>query len=398
MTVSRPTDANLVPIAVAGSVAMASAMGFGRFSFTPILPGMMSGLPLSSADAGLIAAGNFAGYLAGAVLGAYGWASGRERIVALSALFATALLQLAMGLSSSLWLFIAIRFLAGVASAFVMIFASSIVLGHASAHAGARGSDHVQSAHFGGVGAGIALSSLVVVLLGVVAGEGASSPWRMEWFAGAAVSLALMAVVWWLLPRSPPRSAQAGSEPPLVWRMPLVLAMVSYGLFGFGYVITATFVVTVARMGAAGAWVEFLTWFLAGFAAALSIFAWRPVMLRLGLAGVFVAGLVVQATGVLASVVLPLPFAPLVGGALLGATFMMITAYGLRIGRELSPASPRRALAFMTAAFGVGQIAGPLVAGALAERTGSFTAPTVLAALVLLVAALVFLPVYRRIP
>jgi hypothetical protein len=38
----------------------------------------------------------------------------------------------------------------------------------------------------------------------------------------------------------------------------------------------------------------------------------------------------------------------------------------------------------MTAAFGVGQIVGPLVAGWLAERTGSFALPTLVAAFVLL--------------
>jgi predicted MFS family arabinose efflux permease len=144
--------------------------------------------------------------------------------------------------------------------------------------------------------------------------------------------------------------------------------------------------------------VEFLSWFLAGLAAAVSVIVWRPFMRRFGLAAVFVAGLLIEAVGVLASVILPLPFAPLVGGVLLGATFLMITAYGLRIGRLLAPHSPRRALAFMTAAFGAGQILGPLVAGVMAERTGSFTAPTVVAALMLFAAALVVLPVARRIP
>lgn len=393
MTVKPASAPNLLPVAIAGALAMASAMGFGRFSFTPILPGMMADLPLSSADAGLIAAGNFTGYLVGAVLSAYGWAAGRERRVALLALLATALLQLAMGLASGVAAFVAIRFLAGVASAFVMVFVSAIVLGHATA----RSSDHVQSTHFGGVGVGIALSSLVVMVLGAFAGAEGSA-WRTEWFAGAVLSLVLLAVVWWLLPLSPPRSAQPVTEPPITWRMPLVLVTLSYGLFGFGYVITATFVVAMARMGAASAWVEFLTWFLAGLAATVSIFVWRPVMLRLGLAGVFVAGLLVEAAGVLASALLPLPFAPLLGGLLLGATFIMVTAYGLRIGRLLASDSPRRALAFMTAAFGVGQIAGPLAAGALAEQTGSFTAPTLLAAAVLIAAVVVFLPVYRRIP
>lgn len=393
MTAEADRNADLFSTGLAGALGMASAMGFGRFSFTPILPGMLAGLPLSSGDAGLIAAGNFAGYLVGAVLGAYGWAAGRERSVAIAALVLTALLQLAMGLSSSLWIFVAIRFAAGIASAFALIFLSAIVLGHAAA----RGSDHVQSAHFGGVGVGIALSSLVVLVIGGMT-IGSVGGWRLEWFAGATASLVIAAAVWRLLPPLPSGVSQSVVEPPLSWKLPLGLVTLAYGLFGFGYVITATFVVTMARLGDAGPIVEFLSWFLAGLAAAVSLLVWRPFMRRFGLAAVFVAGLLVEAAGVLASVLLPLPAAPLVGGVLLGATFLMITAYGLRIGRLLAPQSPRRALAFMTAAFGVGQILGPLVAGAMAERTGSFTAPTVIAALVLFAAVLVVLPVYRRIP
>jgi predicted MFS family arabinose efflux permease len=393
MTAEADRNADLFSTGLAGALGMASAMGFGRFSFTPILPGMLAGLPLSSGDAGLIAAGNFAGYLVGAVLGAYGWAAGRERSVAIAALVLTALLQLAMGLSSSLWIFVAIRFAAGIASAFALIFLSAIVLGHAAA----RGSDHVQSAHFGGVGVGIALSSLVVLVIGGMT-IGSVAGWRLEWFAGATASLVIAAAVWRLLPPLPSGVSQSVVEPPLSWKLPLGLVTLAYGLFGFGYVITATFVVTMARLGDAGPIVEFLSWFLAGLAAAVSLLAWRPFMRRFGLAAVFVAGLLVEAAGVMASVLLPLPAAPLVGGVLLGATFLMITAYGLRIGRLLAPQSPRRVLAFMTAAFGVGQILGPLVAGAMAERTGSFTAPTVIAALALFAAVLVVLPVYRRIP
>ena len=385
---SAPHDRRqLVSTAIAGALAMATAMGFGRFSFTPILPGMIVGLGLSSTQAGVIAAANFSGYLAGAVAGAYGWAAGRERVIGLLSLLLTVLLLAGMGLSSSIAVFVVLRFLAGLASAFAMIFLTSIVL----AHAARAGSEAVQSAHFGGVGFGIAASSLMVMLVGLSGGD-----WRADWLIGAAVAGAMALAVLLLLPRTPVHAAKIPREPPLVWDRALVLTTLSYGLFGFGYVVTATFIVTMARLGNSGAAVEFLTWFVTGLAAAASLFVWRPVMLRIGLGGAYLVGLLIEAAGVLASVLLEPPAAPIIGGALLGATFMIITAYGLRLGRTLSPQSPRRVLAFMTAAFGIGQILGPLVAGWLAERTGSFSAPSLVAALVLLLSAGLILPVIGR--
>ncbi|MBB4572091.1 MFS family permease [Rhizobium lentis] len=371
---------------------MAAAMGFGRFSYTPILPGMMSGVPLSAADAGFIASANFVGYLVGAVLAAYGWAAGRERLVALSALLATAILLAAMAATDSVAVFAVIRFLAGLASAFAMVFTSSIVLSHGAA----AGNDHVQAAHFGGPGAGIALSSVMVLVIGLGFHDGPGG-WRADWIGGAIYCAISLVVVYLLLPSAPAQKVQAGKEPALYWSRPMVLVTLSYGLFGFGYVITATFLVTIARLSATGAFVEFLCWFIAGLTAAVALFAWRPLVRPLGLGGVYIAALLVEAAGVLATVALPPSVAPLIGGALFGATFLAITAYGLQIGRKLSPESPRRILAMMTAAFGLGQIVGPVVAGWIAERSGSFTVPTVIAAAALLVCAALVMPVIKKV-
>ncbi len=171
----------------------------------------------------------------------------------------------------------------------------------------------------------------------------------------------------------------------------------TYGFFGFGYVITATFLVAMARDASGGHSVEFLAWLITGVSAALSVYLWRFAVPRFELAGVYAIGLLVEAVGLVLTVSLPSPYAPLVGGLMLGATFMMVTAYGLQIGRQLAPESPRRALAFMTAAFGIGQILGPLVAGWLAERTGSYALPTLVAAVVLMICGIVVLAELRRI-
>ncbi|MBD9507555.1 MFS transporter [Ensifer sp. ENS10] len=391
-TLDRPLQANISATATAGAIAMAVAMGFGRFSYTPILPAMMADLGLSPGDAGLIASANFVGYLAGAILAAYGWAHGHERRIGLMALVATTVLLAAMGLSSSVAALALIRFLAGLASAFAMIFISGIVLGHGLL---AR-SEHVPAVHFGGVGLGIAFSSLCV-WANPLAGHAGLTTSMGDWFTGALVGLIGTIVVAALLPGVPSTGAGTVREKPLRWTRPLTVVTFTYALFGFGYVITATFLVAMARDPTGGHGIEFLAWLLTGLAAALSVYLWRFAAPRFGLAGVYAIGLLVEAVGLVLTVSLPLPYAPLAGGLMLGATFMMITAYGLQIGRQLAPDSPRKALALMTAAFGIGQIIGPLVAGWLADRTGSFSAPTLIAAAVLFLCGGVILVELKRI-
>ena len=81
----------------------------------------------------------------------------------------------------------------------------------------------------------------------------------------------------------------------------------------------------------------------------------------------------------------------------LGGTFMAITALGLVGARSLSASDPRRVLALMSGAFGAGQIVGPTLGGALFDRTGSFTLPSLLAAGTLVLAALLGAAVDWRI-
>ena len=162
----------------------------------------------------------------------------------------------------------------------------------------------------------------------------------------------------------------------------------AYGLFGFGYVVTATFLVAIVRAAPALRPVEPLVWAVVGVTAAPSVALWTRLGIRLGVARAFATACLVEATGVAASVLWPTAAGMLLAAALLGGTFMGITALGLAGGRRLAPGGdPRRALGLLTAAFGAGQIVGPALAGVLHDRAGGFVLPSLLAAGALLAAA-----------
>src|SRR5689334_6203841 len=56
------------PIALAGLVALAVAMGIGRFAFTPLLPMMLNDGVVDLPTASWLASANYFGYMLGAIL------------------------------------------------------------------------------------------------------------------------------------------------------------------------------------------------------------------------------------------------------------------------------------------------------------------------------------------
>ncbi|WP_209011523.1 YbfB/YjiJ family MFS transporter [Roseibium aggregatum] len=382
----HPPSAKTAPLrlALGGAFALAAAMGIGRFVYTPILPFMAEGIPLSAANAGLIASANFLGYLVGALAGSLGGLPGSQRSWFLSALLASAVTTIAMGLTDHLAVFLLLRFFGGVASAFVLVFASALVL-EQLAMTGRAG---LSALHFAGVGSGIALSAILVAVLG---GNGFS--WQELWFASGLTTLGLLIAITWLVPR--PRKEFGSIETPDTqsgrksgrYSGDLLRLVIAYGLFGFGYVITTTFISVITRQTPELNEAEAVVWLAVGLSAAPSIYVWNRLSGRYGPTRAFAAACLAEAVGVGLSVTADTPALIIVAAALVGGTFVAISALGLIEARRLTTGDPRQALGIMTASFGLGQVVGPWFAGLLHEMTGDFQAPSFAAAISLVVAA-----------
>jgi predicted MFS family arabinose efflux permease len=376
-----------ISLAVGGFIAMAAAMGIGRFVYTPILPFMAEGIGLTKPQAGLIASANFLGYLLGALAAASPFLPGGKRGWFIAGLAGSALSTAAMGLVSTVPLFLLLRLAGGIASAFVLVFASALVLERLAA----MDRPGLSALHFAGVGAGIALSALLIGGL-----DAAGLDWRAQWLAsGGLTLLALLAAVRLVppdaaTPAAAPAPAPAGVDGNDRRMIRLVLA---YGLFGFGYVITATFISTIARATPALQAVEPLVWLVVGLAAIPSVGFWVAVGRRLGNDASYALASLTQAIAVALSVLVANAPALLAAALLLGGTIMGLTALGLIQARQLARGDPRQSLALMTAAFGLGKMIGPSFAGYAYALTGSFRAPSLAAAAALVIAAaLVGLP------
>ena len=108
------------------------------------------------------------------------------------------------------------------------------------------------------------------------------------------------------------------------------------------------------------------------------------------------AGYAMQALGVLLSVAWPSVAGFALGSLLLGLPFTAITLFAVRDARRLRGNAAAGLIGLATASYGVGQILGPLFAAPLAQRTGSFSVPLLVAAGALAVGAVLFTGVWWR--
>jgi len=146
--------------ALIGMAGLATAMGIGRFAFTPMLPLMQLHDLVSLRQGSYLASANYVGYLLGALL-LFAFNPPPARAVKFG-LATVAASTLAMAFTSSFSPWLVLRLIAGVASAFVLVGVSGWALTVLAAYdrAGWRGWV------FAGVGGGILFAGAAVLAIG----------------------------------------------------------------------------------------------------------------------------------------------------------------------------------------------------------------------------------------
>jgi hypothetical protein len=334
-------------VALAGLAALAVSQGIGRFAMTPILPVMQQeGLSLS--EGSWLAAANYFGYLAGALSTL--WLRLDPSVAIRAALLAIGLLTLAMGVVDGFAAWLVLRLLAGVASAWVLVFVSAWTLERLAE----AGRPRLAGVFYAGVGVGVFIAGAVCLF-----GSAADA----SWIALGSIALAAAAGVWapFSFEQTGSQADGGGTIPSGGW-----LLIVCYGAYGLGYIVPATFLPAMARQIVAEPLAFGSAWPVLGVAAAASTL----IASRLGAANprrVWMVCMLLLALGVAAPLIVPGLAGILLSAVLVGGTFVTITLAGLQEARRLYGAAARPVMAAMTAAFAVGQLAGPVLV-ALAER------------------------------
>ena len=379
-----------------GLLTTIAAHGFGRMSYTIILPAMKDGLQFNYTQLGLLGTGNFIGYLTMAIIGGFLAARFGTRLVITLALVLMGVTMILTGLAQSFGFAFAMRLLTGLGNG--AAFVPAMALGSAWFTMKKRG--FATGIVSGGIGAGTLISGLVVPPILTAFGQ---NGWRLSWYILGGAVLLISGIIYGFVRNSPDQMGlqQVGTEetqvPPaassetkkvsaLQWTRVIKLGSVwylgaVYFFYGLSYIIYMVFFAAylVEEMGftqeAAGG-----LWALVG---GLSIFCgviWGGISDRLGRSkGAAIAYLVLGLSYIIYALV-KAKFGIYLSAVMFGLTAwsiptIMAATAGDLVGPRLAPAG----LGFITLFFGIGQALGPALGGYLADTTHSFTVPFLVA-------------------
>jgi len=331
-----------------GFLATLDGVGLCRFAYTPLIPFMITAGVVSASAAAYLGAANLAGYLVGAAVAAP--LAARIGIgLALRLNFVLTVVALLLCVwPGGFWWYFPWRFLAGGAGAVAMVLAPSFILADIDPRLRGRSGGVI----YGGVGAGIALSSLLVPLLAAV---------DLAWaWAGLALAALLATAATWRRWRGSGPVLRRGRRHGARLSLPAWLIALAFGMDGIGFIPHMLFWVDfIARALGRGTAAGSAQWLLFGLGAVFGPTLAGAIGDRIGLGRALILAFVVKAAAVaLPAVALSTPWLAL-SSLLAGAFTPGIAALSAAAMTErVAPADQTRAWGLATLVFGIFQAGG----------------------------------------
>ncbi|HQH42847.1 MAG TPA: MFS transporter [Syntrophorhabdaceae bacterium] len=386
-------------IAFTGTLVTILAHGFGRMSYSVILPSMKDGLSLTYTQLGSIATGNFIGYLSLAIIGGFLAARFGVRRVVFVSLLVIGISLFLTGFSQSFIFAFFMRLISGLGNggSYVPIMALPAAWFVIKKRGLATG---IVSA---GIGFGLFLSG--IILPPVIAAFGKEG-WRYAWFLMGIIVFVCAFVCYAFLRNNPKEKGTTmygGEEEqktgakvtlfsafkdvvvePEIWKLGCV-----YFMYGFSYIIYLTFFVAylTKEMGVKPAEAGGIFSILGIFSIFCGvIYGWISDLLGRKYGSMLAYINLAVAYAIFALWREPVGFyvsAVAFGVAAFSIPTIMAAASGDAVGGRLAPAG----LGFITLFFGIGQALGPVIGGWLKDTTGTFAYAFLLSAGVSLLGA-----------
>lgn len=369
-------------IVFAGALTLFCCIGLGRFTLGMLLPSMGDSLGLSYAEMGVISTGNFIGYLLSVFICGNLIARWGERRTIIGGLILIAASLLVVSQSSTLPLIVLMYFITGLGSGAANITTMTLVAHWFTRKYRGRAAGYMII----GNGLGIVISGILMPWLN---NHWHDVGWRIGW-AIFAITIVVLTIVVARLLRNHPQDVSCQpfgvSDTDTIVQLETTISDNTrsrlirhigaiYFVFGFTHVIYITFIVTtlVEQYHFSEVKAGFL-WTSVGILSVLSgaLFGW--VSDHLGRKKGLISVYLIQTLSYLL-VATHLSDAMLfLSMILFGLTAFSIPAIiAAMISDMLPPADAGKVFGYVTFFFGIGQIAGPSLAGYLAEQSGSFT-------------------------
>ena len=377
-------------VIAAGTLCIFASLGMGRFALGMLLPAMAESLKLTYSQMGLISTSNFIGYLVAVLFCSYISAKIGSRLLIFFALLLVAVSMLLISRANSFTTVAIIYTLTGVGSGASNVPMMALVASWFSTRQ--RG----KAAGFVVIGSGFAIllsGKLIPYLNQLSVADG----WRTSWLVLGIIVL-FISIICFVVIRDTPaelglepvdsnKKSRMGTTPKFAEesfsasRKDIYHLGAIYFLFGYTYVIYATFIVTTlvqergfseAVAGNFWSWVGFLSLFSGPVFGTLSDKLGR----KTGLILVFTIQMFAY---LLVALSLPVKFLYLSIGCYGIVAWSIPSIMTALVGDYVGPQKTARVFGFITFIFALGQIAGPAIAGFLAEKYGSFSSSFLMA-------------------